>query len=70
MTAASRGIVALVTPHWILLPADIRLPGTNSRASAIGGSLRHSRHIAAWGRDADPASGWLAHVRCVVGDAR
>jgi hypothetical protein len=60
----------LVPPHWIHLPADVTLPGTNSRASSINGWLRHSRHIAGWGRDADPASGWLAHVRRVIGDAR
>jgi hypothetical protein len=60
----------LVPPHWIHLPADVRLPGTNSRSSSFGGWLRHSRRITAWGRDADPASGWLAHVRSVVGEAR
>jgi hypothetical protein len=60
----------LVPPHWIHLPADVKLHGTNSRSSSIGGWHRHSRHIAGWGRDADPASGWLAHVRSVVGQAR
>jgi hypothetical protein len=60
----------LVPPHWIHLPAIVRLSGTNSRASSIGGWVQHSRHIAAWGRDAEPAAGWLAHVRSVVGDAR
>jgi hypothetical protein len=72
-TAVDTGELArwpLVPPHWIHLPADVTLPGTNSRSSSINGWLRHSRHIAGWGRDADPASGWLAHVRCVVGDAR
>jgi hypothetical protein len=60
----------LVPPHWIHLPADVKLHGTNSRSSSIDGWLRHSRHIARWGRDADPASGWLAHVRSIVGEAR
>ena len=72
-TAVDMGELArwpLVPPHWIHLPADVALPGTNSRSSSISGWLRHSRHIAGWGQDADPASGWLAHVRCVIGDAR
>ena len=72
-TAVELGELArwpLVPPHWIHLPANVRLHGTNSRSSSIGGWLRHSRHIARWGRDADPAAGWLAHVRSVVGEAR
>jgi hypothetical protein len=72
-TAVETGELArwpLVPPHWIHVPAGIRFPSTNSRASSIGGWLRHSRHIAGWGRDRDPASGWLAHVRSVVGEAR
>jgi hypothetical protein len=72
-TAVEMGELArwpLVPPHWIHLPADVTFPSTNSRSSLIGGWLQHSRHIAGWGRDADPASGWLAHVRSVVGQAR
>jgi hypothetical protein len=72
-TAVDAGELArwpLVPPHWIHVPAGVSFPATNSRVSAIAGWLQHSRHIAGWGRDADPASGWLAHVRSVVGEAR
>ena len=78
MTVFFRGIDGFIAglhrgwarPRTMHLPADVRLPDTNSRPSSIGGWLQHSRRIAAWGRDVDPASGWLAHVRSVVGDAR
>ena len=57
-------------PHWIHLPADVRLPATNSQPSPRTGWLRHSRQIRGWGGDTDPERAWVAHVRGVLGAAR
>lgn len=57
-------------PHWVHLPAEVKLPTTNSQASERAGWMRHSRQIRWWGGEADPERAWLAHVRGVVGMAR
>jgi hypothetical protein len=53
-------------PHWIHLPATVTFARTNCQPSQITGWLRHSRQIAGWGTDANPAQAWLAHVRGVL----
>jgi hypothetical protein len=60
----------LVPPHWIHLPGNVVFGSTNSRPSPIDAWIQHSRQIAAWGQDSEPAQGWLAHVRAVIGEAR
>lgn len=57
-------------PHWIHLPATVTFTHTNSQPSEQPGWLRHSRQIADWGADADPAAAWLAHVRGVLASAQ
>jgi hypothetical protein len=59
----------LLPPRWIHLPGDIVFPVTNSRPSTIATWTKHTRWITGWGREADPAAGWLAHVRSVIGEA-
>ena len=58
-----------VPPHWIHLPSSITFAQTNSRPSPRPGWSMHSRQIVRWGRDADVAVGWAAHVRAVLGEA-
>jgi hypothetical protein len=60
----------LVPPHWIHLPGVVVFRNTNSQPSGITGWTQHSRQIARWGQDQKPASGWLSHVRSVVGEAQ
>lgn len=60
----------LVPPHWVHLAAEVSFASTNSQPSELPCWLRHSRQIAGWGMDCDPAQGWLAHVRGVIGDAQ
>jgi hypothetical protein len=57
-------------PHWIHLPATVTFAHTNSQPSEVAGWLRHSRQIADWGADAEPARAWLAHVRGVLATAQ
>ena len=60
----------VVPPHWVHFPDAVRFTSTNSQPSQRSGWLKHSRQIARWGNDADPARGWLAHVRSVLAEAR
>ena len=55
-----------VPPHWVHLPAAIRLARTNARASSLPGWVRHSRNIRGWGDADEPAQAWVAHVRGVL----
>lgn len=60
----------LAPPHWVHLPGTVAFARTNSQPSERPGWLRHSRQVAGWGADLDPAQGWLAHVRGVLGEAQ
>lgn len=59
----------LVPPHWIHLPNTIVFSHTNSQHSTRPGWTKHSRQIKRWGLDPNPAIGWAAHVRSVIGAA-
>jgi hypothetical protein len=58
-----------VPPHWIHLPSSVVLARTNSQPSPRADWTMHSRQITGWGRDADPARGWVGHVRAVLSEA-
>lgn len=59
----------IAPPHWVHLETSVAFARTNIQPSTLEGWVRHSRQIAGWGADLDPAQGWLAHVRAVVGEA-
>ena len=72
-TAVEVGELAMwpiAPPHWLHLPGTVVFVHTNIQPSPIPSWHRHSRQIADWGSDPDPAQGWLAHVRGVLGEAR
>ena len=60
----------IAPPHWIHLPATVTFAQTNCQPSPLTGWLRHSRQIAGWGTDLNPAQAWLAHVRGVLSQAQ
>ena len=55
-------------PHWVHLPADIRISNANSRKSPKTGWMMHSRTILGWG-DTLPITCWINHARAVLGEA-
>lgn len=56
-------------PHWVHLPGDVRIPGSNTQASSRPGWLGHSRDIKGWAQEVNHAIAWLSHVRSVLSGA-
>lgn len=58
-------------PHWIHLEDQVTFDGpitTDVQDCPLGWS-RHSRDVGPWVMDRKPIHIWLAHVRCVLGQA-
>jgi hypothetical protein len=57
-----------VPPHWIHVPTDLNIPG--SQPSALAGWSRYSRpHPGRIDAASNPANSWIAHVREFLGHA-
>lgn len=56
-------------PHWVHLPADVTIPGTNTQTSPHPGWVGHSRDIKGWAQETNHGMAWLAHVRSVLAGA-
>lgn len=56
-------------PHWVHLPADVTIPGTNTQASSHPGWVGHSRDLRGWAQEANHGMAWLSHVRSVLAGA-
>jgi hypothetical protein len=56
-------------PHWVHVPADVPIPGSNTQASSHPGWVGHSRDIKGWAQETNHAMAWLSHVRSVLAGA-
>lgn len=58
----------LVTPHWVHLPGDLDMPGSNRQPSdQLPGWSKYSRPLKTRADTCTaPARAWLAHVRTLL----
>ncbi|MDQ4500746.1 hypothetical protein [Sinomonas sp. ASV322] len=56
-------------PHWVHIPAEVTIPGSNTQPSPHPGWLGHSRDIQGWANEVNHAVAWLSHVRSVMAGA-
>lgn len=56
-------------PHWVHLPGEVTIPGSNTQPSTHGGWLGHSRDIQSWAQEVNHGMAWLSHVRSVLAGA-
>lgn len=56
-------------PHWVHLPGEVTIPGSNTQPSTHPGWLGHSRDIKGWAGEVNYGLAWLSHVRSVLAAA-
>lgn len=56
-------------PHWVHLPEDVVIPGSNTQISPHPNWLGHSRDIQGWAQETNHGMAWLSHVRSVLAGA-
>jgi hypothetical protein len=56
-------------PHWVHIPEEVTIPGSNTQPSTHPGWLGHSRDIQNWAQEVNHGLAWLSHVRSVLAGA-